>query len=83
VRSAAPDFLASLSEVLAAWVAEQPVASLKQQPVQTTPVGGLPSQVYEWDLDRGPGKQAETLLAIVTNMTSRVEVRLARVIKVQ
>jgi hypothetical protein len=79
--SAAPDFLASLSEVLAA-VAKQPVASLKQQPVQTTPVGGLPSQVYEWDLDRGPGKQAETLLAIVTNVTNRVEVRLVRAINV-
>jgi hypothetical protein len=81
--SAAPDFLANLSEVLATWAAKQPSASLKQRPQQTAQVGGLPSQVYEWDLDRGPGKQAETLLAIVTNMTSRVEVRLARVIKVQ
>ena len=80
--SAAPDFLANFSEVLAAWAAKQPLASLKQQPVQTTPVGGLPSQVYEWHLDRGPGKQAETLLAIVTSVTNRVEVRLVRAINV-
>jgi hypothetical protein len=80
--SAAPDFLANFSEVLAAWAAKQPLASLKQQPVQTTPVGGLLSQVYEWDLDRGPGNQAETLLAIVTNVTGRVEVRLVRAINV-
>jgi hypothetical protein len=83
---AALDFLANLSEVLTVWAAKQRLASLKQQPVQTLRVGGVggsPSQVYEWDLDRGPGKQAETLLAIVTNEVSGVSVRLARVIKVQ
>ena len=83
---AALDFLANLSEVLTVWAAKQRLASLKQQPGQTRRVGGVggsPSQVYEWDLDRGPGKQAETLLAIVTNEVSGVSVRLARVIKVQ
>jgi hypothetical protein len=80
--SAAPDFLANLSEVLATWASKQPSASLKQQPVQTTQVSGFPSQVYEWDLDRGPGNRAETLLAIVTNVTSRIEVRLVRAINV-
>jgi hypothetical protein len=80
--STAPDFLSSYSQVLAGW-ANQSGASLKQLPVQTAQIGGFPSQIYQWDLSRGPGKQAETLLAIVTNATSGVEVRLARVIEVQ
>jgi hypothetical protein len=80
--SAAPDFVASFSLLLAAWAAKQSGASLKQLPPQTAQVGGLPAQVHQWVLDRGPGKQAETLMAIVTNATSRVEVRLVRQIKV-
>jgi hypothetical protein len=60
-----------------------PRPSLKQQPMRTTPVSGFPSQVYEWDLDRGSGNQAETLLAIATNVTSRVEVCLVRAINGQ
>jgi hypothetical protein len=82
-ESAAPDFLGPLSPVIAAWAATQSGARLKQLPPQTAQVGGLPAQVYQWVLDRGPGKQAETLMAIVTNATSRVEVRLVRQIKVQ
>jgi hypothetical protein len=81
--SAAPDFLATFSEALATWAAKQPGASLKQQPVRTAQISGSPAQIYPWYLDRGPGKQAETLMAIVTNATSSVEVRLARAIKVQ
>jgi hypothetical protein len=81
--SAAPDFLASFSLLLAAWAAKQSGASLKQLPPQAAQVGGLPAQVHQWALDRGPGKQAEALMAIVTNATSRVEVRLVRQIKVQ
>jgi hypothetical protein len=81
--SAAPDFLAPLSLLLAAWAGTQPGASLKQLPPQTAQVGGFPAQVHQWVLDRGPGKQAETLMVIVTNATSRVEVRLVRQIKVQ
>jgi len=81
--SAAPDFLSSFSQVLAGWAATQSGAGLKQLPPQTTEIGGFPSQIYQWDLSRGPGKQGETLLAIVTNATNRVEVRLARAIKVQ
>jgi hypothetical protein len=81
--SAAPDFLGSFSLLLAAWAAKQAGASLKQLPPQQAQVGGSPTQVYQWVLDRGPGKQAERLMAFVTNVTSRVEVRLARQIKVQ
>jgi hypothetical protein len=82
-ESTAPDFVASYSQVLAAWAAKQSGASLKQLPPRAAKVGGFPAQVYQWLLDRGPGKQAETLMAFVTNATSKVEVRLVRQIKVQ
>jgi len=81
--SAAPDFLASFSLLLAAWAATQSGASLKPLPPQNAQVGGSPTQVYQWVLDRGPGKPAETLMAFVTNATNRVAVRLVRQIKVQ
>jgi hypothetical protein len=81
--NAAPDFLAAFSQLLAGWAATQSGVNLKQLPSQTAQVGGFPSQISQWDLDRGPGRQPETLMAIVTNAMSRVEVRLARVIKVQ
>ena len=81
--SAAPDFLAAFSLQLAAWAATQSGASLKQSPPQDAEVGGFPTQVYRWVLDRGPGKPAETLMAFVTNATNRVEVRLVRQIKLQ
>jgi hypothetical protein len=81
-ESAAPDFLAPFSVLLAAWAATQSGASLKQLPTQTAQVSGLPTQVYRWVLDRGSGKQAETLMALVTNDTSRVVVRLTRSIHV-
>ena len=79
--SAAPDFLAAFSLLLAAWAGTQSGASLKQSPPQNAEVGGYPAQVYRWVLDRGPGKPAETLMALVTNATNRVEVRLVRQIK--
>jgi hypothetical protein len=81
--SAAPDFLASFSLLLATWAATQSGASLRQLPPQNAQVGGSPTQVYQWVLDRGPGKPTETLMAFVTNATNRVVVRLVRQIKVQ
>ena len=70
--------------LLAGWAATQSGASLKPQPPRSVQIGGISSQLYQADLDRGPGKQPETLMAIVTDVTGRgVEVRLARVIKVQ
>jgi hypothetical protein len=81
--SAAPDFIAPLSLLLGTWAATQSGASLKQLPPQNAQVGGLPTQVYQWVLDRGPGKPAETLMAFVTNVTNKVAVRLVRQIKVQ
>ena len=77
-----PDFLSAFGRLLAAWAATQG-ANLKQLPAQTPQIGGAPSQVYLWQLDRGPGKQAETLMAIVSNAVATVEVRLVRSIKVQ
>jgi hypothetical protein len=79
--SAAPDFLAAFSLLLGTWAATQSGASLKQAPPQNAEVGGSPSQVYRWVLDRGSGKPAETLMALVTKATNRVEVRLVRQIK--
>lgn len=81
--STQPDFLGPFGLLLAGWAATQAGASLKQLPVQTPQIGGVPSQLYGWQLDRGPGKQAETLMAIVSNAAGRVEVRLARSIKVR
>jgi hypothetical protein len=81
--SAAPDFLAAFSLQLTAWAATQSGASLRQSPPQTAEVGGSPTQVHQWVLDRGPGKPAETLMAFVTNATNRVEVRLVRQIRLQ
>ena len=81
--STQPDFLGAFGLLLAGWAATQAGASLKQLPMQTPQIGGVPSQLYGWQLDRGPGKQAETLMAIVSNAAGRVEVRLARSIKVQ
>jgi hypothetical protein len=78
-----PDFLVPLSLFLGMWAATLPGANLKQLPVQTAQVGGLPSQVYLWELDYGPGKQAESLMAIVTTKAGKTEVRLARAIKIQ
>ena len=79
--SAAPDFLTAFSLLLGMWAGTQSGASLKQSPPQNAEVGGYPAQVYRWVLDRGPGKPAETLMALVTNATNRVEVRLVRQIK--
>ena len=81
--SAAPDFLAAFSLQLAAWTATQSGASLTQLPPENAEVGGSPTKAYQWVLDRGPGKRAETLMAFVTNATNRVEVRLVRQIKLQ
>ena len=81
--NSAPDFLAAFSLQLAAWAATQSGASLRQSPPQNAEVGGSPTQVYQWVLDRGPGKPAETLMAFVTNASNRVEVRLVRQIKLQ
>lgn len=79
----APDFLAAFSLLLATWAATQSGTSLKQSPPQNTEVSGFPTQAYLWTLDRGPGKPAETLMALVSNATNRVVVRLVRQIKVQ
>jgi hypothetical protein len=79
--SAAPDFLTAFSLLLGIWAGTQSGASLKQSPPQNAEVRGSPIQVYQWVLDRGPGKPAETLMALVTNATNRVEVRLVRQIK--
>jgi hypothetical protein len=77
----APDFLPSFSQVLAGWAATQPGVSLKQLPLQERQIGGFPSQLHRWELDRGPDKRPEALMAIITNAAGMVEVRLARAIE--
>jgi hypothetical protein len=79
----APDFLPSFSQVLAGWAATQSGASLKQLPLQERQISGFTSQIYRWELDRGPGMRPEALMAIITNATGMTEVRLARAIEVR
>jgi hypothetical protein len=81
--SAAPDFLAPFSLLLATWAATQSGASLKQLPPQNAQIGGSSTQVYQWVLDRGSSKPAETLMVFITKVTNTVSVRLVRQIKVQ
>ena len=78
-----PDFLGPFGQLLNGWAASQAGANLKQLPMQTPQIGGVPSQLYGWTLDRGPGKQAETLMAIVSKLPDRTEVRLVHSIQVQ
>jgi hypothetical protein len=79
--SAAPDFLARFSLLLATWATTQSGASLKQLPTQSAEISGFPTQVHQWVLDRGPDRPAERMMAFVTNATNRVVVRLVRQIK--
>jgi hypothetical protein len=72
----APDFLAGLSESMGSWAASQTGTSLKGPSQKTATVGGVPSQVYLWEFDRGQGKSVDTLMAIVSNLTDVTEVRL-------
>jgi len=76
----APDFLPPLSQILGNWAARQSGASLRQLPKQEVQIGGMPSQVYKWELDRGPGTKTEGLMAIITNGPNMVETRLARAV---
>jgi hypothetical protein len=78
-----PDFLGPFGLLLSGWAATQAGANLKQLPMEMPKIGGVPSQLYGWQLDRGPGTQVETLMAIVSNAGDRVEVRLVRSIQVQ
>ena len=78
-----PDFLGPFGQMLSGWAASQAGANLKQLPMQTPQIGGVPSPLYSWQLDRGPGKQVETLMAIVSKLPDRAEVRLVRSIQVQ
>ncbi len=81
--TAAPDFLPALFLVLGTWAAKEPGASLKSLPPQNVQVEGFPTQVHQWIVDRGPGRQTETLMLFVTNANNRVAVRLVRQIMVQ
>jgi hypothetical protein len=81
--STPPDFLGPFGQLLSGWATSQAGANLKQLPMQTPQIGGVPSQLYGWTLDRGSGKQTETLMAIVSSAGDRVEVRLVRSIQVQ
>jgi hypothetical protein len=82
--STQPDFLGTFGLLLSVWAATQGGANLKQLPMQTPQIGGgVPSQLYAWQLERGPNKQGETLMAIVSHVADRVEVRVVRQIKVQ
>jgi hypothetical protein len=78
-----PDFLVPLSLLLGMWTATLPGATLMQSPVQTAQVSGIPSQFYSWKLNHGPGKQVETLMAIVTTAAGNTQVRLVRQIKIE
>ena len=74
-------FLPVFSQTLAAWAAKQTGTSLKKTPPMTTNIDGVPSTAYIWELDRGPGMQAEELIAIVSNFSDgTAELRLARLI---
>jgi hypothetical protein len=71
----APDFLPALSQRIASWAANQ-TGSLKGPSQQTATVGGVPSQVYLWEFDRGQGRSGDTLMAVVSRVQNGTEVRL-------
>ncbi len=78
-----PDVLAPFSLLLDTWIATQSGASLKALPAQNMKLGGFPTEVHQWIIDRGRGKPAESLMLFVTNATDRFAVRLVRQIRVQ
>jgi hypothetical protein len=81
--NAAPDFFASLMQVLNAWAGTQPGTSLKPLPQQNVLIQGSPTLARQWVVDRGPGKPTELLMVLVTNLNNKAAVRLVRQIKVQ
>jgi hypothetical protein len=78
VNAKTPDLIPTFSEQIGSWAAGQAGASLKGPSKQTASIGGIPSEVYVWGLDRGPGKSGETLMAVVPSPPDVTEVRLVR-----
>lgn len=73
-----PDFVPTFTERIGGWAASQMGARLKGPSRQTASIGGVSSEVYLWELDRGPGKSGETLIAVVPSPPEVTEVRLVR-----
>jgi hypothetical protein len=73
-----PDLIATFSERIGGWVASRPGTSLTGPSKQTASIGGIPSEVHVWGLDRGPGKSGETLMVVVPSPPDVTEVRLVR-----
>lgn len=78
VNAKTPDLVQAVSGRIGSWAASQAGASLKGPSKQTASIGGIPSEVYVWALDRGPGKSGETLMAVVPSPPDVTEVRLVR-----
>jgi hypothetical protein len=78
-----PDFLGTFGVVVTNWAATQTGANFKQRPMETPQIGSAQSELYSWELDRGPGKPVETLMALISKLPGIAEVRLVRSIQVQ
>jgi hypothetical protein len=78
VNAKTPDLIPTFSERIGSWTAGQAGVSLKGPSKQTASIGGIPSEVFVWGLDRGPGKSGETLMAVVPSSPDVAEVRLVR-----
>jgi hypothetical protein len=78
VNAKTADLVPGFSERIGSWAASQAGASLKGPSRQTASLGGVASEVYLWELDRGPGKSSETLMAVVPSPADVTEVRLVR-----
>jgi hypothetical protein len=75
VNAKTEDFVPTFSERIGSWAASQAGMSLKGPSQKTTNIGGVPSEVYIWELDRGQGS-ADTLMAVVPSPPNVTEVRL-------
>jgi hypothetical protein len=76
VNAKTEDFVPTFSERIVSWTASQAGTSLKGPSQKTANIGGVPSEVYIWELDRGQGMSADTLMAVVPSPPNVTEVRL-------
>jgi hypothetical protein len=72
VNAKTEDFVPTFSERIGSWAA----TSFKGPSQKTANIGGVPSEVYIWELDRGEGISADTLMAVVPSPPNVTEVRL-------
>lgn len=82
IDTSEPDYIAPTRLLIAAWAAKQG-ATLKESPMQSARMSGLPTEVYSWVVDRGSTRPNETLMIFVTRTERKVAARLVRQIKVE